>query len=112
MNAVELAGLTCLMQLSSGRPEIGVALIDGPVAMDHSDLWSTSVQRLDRIIPAACRQPASVACRHGTFVAGILAARRNSRVRAFAPAAHCLFVRYLQRILREPERCPAPCPVS
>jgi subtilisin family serine protease len=90
MNALELVRLTPLMQLSSGRPEIAIALIDGPVALDQSDRWGANVQQLGSSIPAACTQPASVACTHGTFVAGILAARRGSQVPAICPGCTLL----------------------
>jgi subtilisin family serine protease len=66
------------MQLASGRPEIAIGLIDGPVWMDRPDMWSTYVEHVGSNIPATCTQRTSTACIHGTFVAGVLAARRGS----------------------------------
>jgi subtilisin family serine protease len=90
MEALELVRLTPLMQLSSGRPEITVALIDGPVWMDRADLWSANVQHLGNHLPATCTRPSSTACTHGTFVAGILTARRGSRAPAICPGCTLL----------------------
>jgi hypothetical protein len=38
MGPLDLVNLTPLMERTSGRAEIKVGLIDGPVAMDHPDL--------------------------------------------------------------------------
>jgi subtilisin family serine protease len=85
MEALKLVRLSPLMRLSSGRPEIAVALIDGPVSMDRADLWSGNVQYLGNHLPATCTRPNSTACTHGTFVAGILVARRGSQAPAICP---------------------------
>ena len=90
MGALELVRLTPLMQLSSGRSEIRIALIDGPVLMDRSDLWSANVERVGGNLPATCTQPGSTACTHGTFVAGILVARRGSQAPAICPGCTLL----------------------
>jgi subtilisin family serine protease len=90
MDALELVRLTPLMELSSGRPEIAVGLIDGPVWMDRSGLWSAKVERLGADLPATCTRPNSSACTHGTFVAGILAARRGSQAPAICPGCTLL----------------------
>src|SRR6516225_8598026 len=90
MDALELVRLTPLMQLSSGRPEIGIALIDGPVSMDRPDLWSANVERVGSNLSAICTQPSSTACTHGTFVASILAARRGSQAPAICPGCTLL----------------------
>jgi subtilisin family serine protease len=80
-DALGLAGLTALMEVSVGSPNIAVGLIDGPVAAAHTDLAAEHIRHLSQasgaIIPAN-----GVATAHGTFVAGILAARRGSRAPA------------------------------
>ena len=38
VGCLDLVGLPALMASASGRPEIAVGLIDGPVALDHPDL--------------------------------------------------------------------------
>jgi subtilisin family serine protease len=80
MTPLDLVKLPSLMELTAGRSEVMVGLIDGPVAVNHSDL-AGNVREV-RGAAAACAQATSAACRHGTFVAGILCAKRGS----FAPA--------------------------
>lgn len=80
---LRLVALPRLMDVTSGTPEMIVGLIDGPIAVDHPDLAAATVR-----IPGpagACREPGSASCRHGTFVAGILAARRGAQAPAIAP---------------------------
>jgi subtilisin family serine protease len=80
----DLVKLKALMELTSGRPEIVVGLIDGPIVMNHPDLAGENI----REVPGksgACAQASSVACMHGTFVAGILSAKRNSTAPAICP---------------------------
>ena len=61
-----------------------MGLVDGPVALDHPDLATNNIRTLGGI-GGACRDTGSASCRHGTFVAGILAARRGARAPAIAP---------------------------
>jgi len=85
MNALELVKLTPLMQRTSGRADVVIALIDGPVLLDAVGLWSSNVRHLGNKLPAICAQPTSGACMHGTFVAGILSAKRSSVAPAICP---------------------------
>jgi subtilisin family serine protease len=85
MNPLELVKLPALMQRTSGRSEIIVALIDGPVLMDRRDLWTSNVRHLSSRLPASCTRPTSDACMHGTFVAGILSTKRGSPAPAICP---------------------------
>ena len=80
MNPLEVVKLTAPMQSTSGRPEIVVALIDGPVLMDHPDLSNCNIRQISGNSNGSCSQANSVACMHGTFVAGILAARAEPRL--------------------------------
>jgi subtilisin family serine protease len=73
------------MAVTSGRPEIRIGLVDGPVAMDHPDLVTENVRPISARAGAACTRPDSAACRHGTFVAGILTAKRTSSAPAICP---------------------------
>src|SRR5262249_62101863 len=59
--------------------------IDGPVALDHPDLAGGTIREITGRINSACTQPSSTACMHGTFVAGILSARRGSVAPAICP---------------------------
>jgi subtilisin family serine protease len=80
----ELVKLGPLMAMGSGRPEVTVGLIDGPVAVDHPDLAGGRI----RVLAGGrttCAVPGGAACFHGTFVAGILSARRGSAAPALCP---------------------------
>jgi subtilisin family serine protease len=83
MTPLELVNLPDLMDLSAGRLEIAVGLIDGPVALGHSDL--TADIREPPGASASCALATSAACLHGTFVAGVLSARRGSAAPAICP---------------------------
>jgi subtilisin family serine protease len=83
--ALELVRLTPLMERTAGRPEVLVALIDGPVAMNHRELEVKNIREVSGSRPGACSRASSAACMHGTFVAGILSARRGSTAPAIAP---------------------------
>ena len=87
---LDLVGLTPLMARTSGRPEISIGLIDGPVALDHPDLAAENIREVPGKIPAACADASDVACAHGTFIAGILVARRTSVAPAICPDCNLL----------------------
>jgi len=84
-SAVELVKLHALMRRTAGRPEIAVGLIDGPVAIAHRDLSNARIREVPNATSAACLRASSAACQHGTFVAGMLVARRGSRAPAICP---------------------------
>jgi len=85
MNALDLVNLRPLMERTSGRAEIVIALIDGPVLMENTTLWSGNVRYLGSKLPASCTRADSAACAHGTFVAGVLSAKRGSHAPAICP---------------------------
>ncbi len=85
MNHLDLVKLTALMEHTSGQPEIMVGLLDGPVATNHPDLASEHIREIPGSIRGVCTQTKSVACLHGTFVAGILCAKRGSVAPAICP---------------------------
>jgi|SRR5215471_1272803 len=78
MDPLDFVNLTALMEGTTGSTEIRVGLIDGPVWLSHPDLSGANVHEVPGKSGGACSQAASVACTHGTFVAGVLAARRGS----------------------------------
>jgi subtilisin family serine protease len=84
LDPLEFVGLSGLMALTRGRADLVVGLVDGPVALDHPDLATGHVRKLPGTIQA-CRDAKSAPCRHGTFIAGILAARRGARAPAIGP---------------------------
>lgn len=85
MNHLDLVKLTALMERTSGQPEIVVGLLDGPVATNHPDLESAYIREIPGSMRGVCTQTRSVACVHGTFVAGILCAKRGSDAPAICP---------------------------
>jgi subtilisin family serine protease len=95
VNPLDLVRVSVLMEHTQGRPEIAIALIDGPVALDHPDLAGATVRALpSREFPGkpngGCSLADSMACTHGTFVAGMLFARRGSAAPAICPACTLL----------------------
>jgi subtilisin family serine protease len=82
MDPLELIKLTSLMERSRGSAAVKIGLIDGPVAIGHPDLARDQLREISSGTGAACTNANSTACMHGTFVAGVLAAKRES----FAPA--------------------------
>src|SRR5262249_46009430 len=85
MSPLELVRLTPLIDRTSGRPEVTIGLIDGPVAMNHPELANQHVREIPGNWSGVCTQVNSAACIHGTFVAGILSAKRGSVAPAICP---------------------------
>jgi len=78
-----LTGLGEMMARSTGDPGIVIGLLDGPVATDHPGFRSGAVVTIGEM-PAASR--------HGTAVAGVLAARRDSGAPGICPDCTVLAV--------------------
>jgi hypothetical protein len=78
------------MARTSGRSEISIGLIDGPVALDHTDLAAENIREIPGKLSAACADASDAACAHGTFIAGILLARRVSVAPAICPGCNLL----------------------
>jgi subtilisin family serine protease len=91
-NALDLVGLSALMRLSAGLPEVVIGLIDGPVAANHADLAGTAIRELPGKASGACTKADSLACLHGTFIAGILLAKRGSSAPSICP--RCTLLAY------------------
>jgi subtilisin family serine protease len=72
------------MELTSGRADVLVGLIDGSIAWDHPNLAGAKLRELGGVT-SACFQASDMACRHGTFVAGILCGRRGSAAPSICP---------------------------
>jgi len=85
MLPLDMVKLTLLMARTSGSPDLTVGLIDGPVAMSHPDLVGVTIREIPGRLAGTCASASSAACRHGTFVAGILCARRHSPAPAICP---------------------------
>lgn len=85
LNLLDLVALSSLMEGTSGTSEVRIGLVDGPVAIEHPDLTSENVRQIPGSNGAACSKANSAACMHGTFVAGILSAKRGSPAPAICP---------------------------
>lgn len=90
MDSLDLVRLRPLMSRSQGRSEITVALIDGPVVLDHPDFAGTTIREIPGKLQGTCTRAGTMACMHGTFVAGILCARRGSVAPAICPGCTLL----------------------
>jgi len=108
MNPADVMGLRRLMARTEGSRDITVSVIDGPIWLDHPAFSGQRVRQIGRNIPAACHFRGSPACRHGTLVMGMLAAKRNSDAPGLCPG--CTFI--VRAIF--PENTPGedPMPVS
>jgi subtilisin family serine protease len=104
---LNLVGLPQLMARTSGRPEIVIGLIDGPVALDHPDLAADNIREVPGKLPAACADAEDAACAHGTFIAGILFARRASVAPAIAPGCSLLVRPIFAEALANEEQMPS-----
>ncbi len=85
MTPLDLVKLTSLMDRTGGSRDVTIGLIDGPVVVDHPDLLGQQINDISGNKNGACTQADSMACLHGTFVAGILSAKRGSVAPAIAP---------------------------
>src|SRR5262245_34716825 len=85
LDPLDLVNLSPLMARSSGRSEIRIALIDGPVFVSHPDLARENIRELPGRRGGNCARAESSACVHGTLVAGMLSARRGSGAPAICP---------------------------
>src|SRR5262249_19698566 len=70
---------------TAGSPKIIVGLIDGPVAGARAELATENIRILSQVSNRAPENASGTALRHGTFIAGILAARRGSAAPAICP---------------------------
>jgi len=80
-----MIGLGRLIDLSRGDPSVGIGLVDGPVALDHPDLGAAKIREISEGRGGHCSDAGSVACTHGTFIAGMLCGRRGSMAPAICP---------------------------
>ena len=85
MSPLELIKLPALMERTSGSPGVQIGLIDGPVVTRHPDLAAARLREIRGNSAATCTRADSAACLHGTFIAGILSAKRNSPAPAICP---------------------------
>ena len=85
---LQLSHLKALMEATSGNPAIVIGVIDGPVDLSHPDFQGTELAATST---ARCETIDSLACRHGTFVAGMLSAQRGANAPALSPACRFFY---------------------
>lgn len=95
MSPLEFVRLPDLMKRGQGRPAITIALIDGPVAQNLPDLAGATIREvsgreISGKLKGACARADTIACMHGTFVAGMLVARRGCAAPAICPGCTLL----------------------
>ena len=81
---LDLVQLTALMERTSGRQEVRIGLLE------HPDLATGNIREVSSTAGATCSRPNSLACLHGTSVAGILSAKRESLAPAICPGCTLL----------------------
>jgi subtilisin family serine protease len=89
--------LHSLMNLSSGHPDVVIGVIDGPVDFSHPAFKDSRIRTVKDSQIVACKNANNIACTHGTFVAGILCAKRGLSAPAICPDCEIL----LNTIFRE-----------
>jgi len=90
MDPLDLVKLTSLMERTSGNSDVKIGLIDGPVVTGHPDLAGGYLSEIPGRSGATCTKTDSTACVHGTFIAGIFCAKRNSSAPAICPGCTLL----------------------
>jgi subtilisin family serine protease len=110
MNPLDLVKLTALMERSSSKAEVNIGLIDGPVAINHPGLAGDHIREIPGNRDGTCAQANSTACVHGTFVAGILCAKRGSVAPAICPDCTLLIRPIFGETTLGSERMPSTTP--
>jgi subtilisin family serine protease len=85
MNLLDLIKIIPLMERTSGSPDVKIGVVDGPVSTQHPDLSGGQLFEVSGNNGANCARANSMACLHGTFIAGILSAKRSSPAPAICP---------------------------
>jgi len=78
------------MNISIGDPAITIGLIDGPVYLEHPAFEDSIIRAVNESQIVKCKSADSMACSHGTFVAGILCAKRGTSAPAICPGCSLL----------------------
>jgi subtilisin family serine protease len=110
MDALDLVKLRALMGRTSGSPDMKIGLVDGPVFTKHPDLANENLREIAGQNGGACSQSKSAACVHGTFVAGILAARNRSAAPGICPCCTMIIRPIFSDITSGKEQMPSAAP--
>jgi subtilisin family serine protease len=85
MDPLSQTKLHSLMSISRGIHGIVIGIIDGPIDFTHHALKNSHIRTVRQSHLTACKAADSMACIHGTFIAGILCADRRSAAPAICP---------------------------
>lgn len=89
LNPLRLIKILNLLEITKGNPAIKIGIIDGPVDASHPSLSQMRIIRVKNKM-GHCNAHDSIACIHGTFIAGILGAKRGYAAPALCPS--CSFI--------------------
>jgi subtilisin family serine protease len=110
MTPLDIVKLTPVMALTRGSPALMLGLIDGPVMITHPGLAGAQIHEVPGRLRGTCAQASSVACRHGTFMAGILCAQRTSPAAAICPSCTLLVRPIFAETTAESDTMPSAAP--
>ena len=85
MDPLDQTNLQSVMSITKGEPNIIVGVIDGPVHLNHPAFSKSRIRTVKDSQISTCKNASSIACIHGTFVAGILCAERGLSAPAICP---------------------------
>ena len=90
MQVREIPGLSAVWAETLGEPIVCVAVLDGPVDLEHSCFAGASIKLLETLV---CNTPDSgPASQHGTHVASVLFGRHDGPVAGIVPNCRGLIV--------------------
>lgn len=89
------------MKHSSGDRNIVIGVIDGPANLSHPAFQGSQISTVNNNQTSICRNASSMACMHGTFVLGILAAMRGTNAPAICPNCKLLIYPVLKETNNE-----------
>jgi subtilisin family serine protease len=90
MDPLAQTRLLSLMNITRGHPDITIGVIDGPVDFSHPAFQGPRIRTVKDSQLIACKNASDIACIHGTFVAGILCAKRGFSAPAICPACEII----------------------
>ena len=89
-NSPRVNGLDSLWAQTTGDPRISIAVLDGPVDLDHSCFAGANLTEVETLLrKEAGNDPAS---RHGTHVASVIFGQHGSPVTGIAPGCRGLLI--------------------
>lgn len=92
MDPLRQVRLKELMNISSGHPDIKIGVIDGPIDFNHPAFLGSKIKTAKDSQFGECKRADSISCAHGTFVAGMLCAKREALALAICP--NCEIILY------------------